>query len=974
VAISIMCICGQQYRVREECAGQQVRCTCGQVLTVPMPPQSVRPAPQPRAAVPAPVSLSRSRTRIDEVLPVDDPPPRHAPSGGSNVVVWLLVGLAVLLLVGGAVTVVVMLSGSTDGTPMASGKDSGPVRDDKLPRDGDPPRNDNPARDGNVRRDDGPGPLPIEGVKDELTLAPEVAPTTPPPATWEKKHTAPIRSVAFSRDGRHALSASGPINSVQAAAPGGDDKSVRLWDARTGKQLKVLDGFKDGLSAVAFSPGGRFAVLGSAGKWEGTTWVAAADHNVHLWDVQEGRELIIRGKGDEGDDPDAEKKKSAARYKGHTSDVYTVAFSPDGRLVASGSLGGAVILWDFDGTERKRYQIPQTAGAVFGTAFSPRGDLLVTGHPVDMKARIVEAATGNVVRELTGHTDAIHCVAWSPDGKYIATGSGWRSLPTGWEPGTKDYTVRLWDAETGAEVHRFTGHTNMVSSVAFTPDSRRILSASHDLTVRLWDIESKREVLAFKGHTAPVRSVAVSPDGRYALSGGDDATLRLWEMPVTVRDLVDVAKRKDLAALIRLAGDVSKMGPESRAAIPPLLDMLKDADLVGRKTILKILDQLGAPDRSELNKLIALLDRGSSTEARLYAAGAVGKMGAAAAPAVAALAGAVKDADIEVCRRAAKSLGDIGPEAKSAAPALREALTTGDKDLVILAAESLGKSLAKGAETGTALAKLLDSDSAEVRTAALKSLEQLGPEGVSCGKLLKLIGDSDMTVSKSGIDLLNKKEGALTDADVGEMRAALKGDNVRTLAAVVDCLTRAGATAKAAVPEIVALAKHPNEGMRLAALKAVEAIDPDGLALTEARVGALKDRDRKLRELAAVALANARSVDAKILKAEVLPVLIEALKPETPDDLKNDGPWVQASEALMKVGKPHIDVLMSALDTYKGRDEAKGYARIRILTVIKGFGKVPNATKYLAKLIEIQKTDPFPTVRAAADAARRAIQ
>ncbi|KAM3076313.1 WD repeat-containing protein 88 [Clarireedia jacksonii] len=220
----------------------------------------------------------------------------------------------------------------------------------------------------------------------------------------------------------------------------------------------------------------------------------SSDDTVRLWDAVLGTALQT--------------------LKGHTGSVYSVAFSPDGKQVVSGSGDDTVRLWDAV-LGAALQTLKGHTSYVYSVAFSPDGKQVVSGS-YDNTVRLWDAVLGTALQTLEGHTDDVSSVAFSPDGKQVVSGSD-------------DHTVRLWDDVLGAALQTLEGHTGYVISVAFSPDGKQVVSGSYDNTVRLWDAVLGTALQTLKGHTGSVYSVAFSPDGKQVVSSSSDNTVRLWD-------------------------------------------------------------------------------------------------------------------------------------------------------------------------------------------------------------------------------------------------------------------------------------------------------------------------------------------------------------------------------------------------------------------------------------------------------------
>uniref|UniRef100_UPI001061F533 nSTAND1 domain-containing NTPase n=1 Tax=Candidatus Thiosymbion oneisti TaxID=589554 RepID=UPI001061F533 len=189
-----------------------------------------------------------------------------------------------------------------------------------------------------------------------------------------------------------------------------------------------------------------------------------------------------------------------------------IAWSPDGKQMATGQSDGSIRIWDA-ATGRPLHKLTGHDKSVTSVAFSPDGKRLASAS-TDNTVRLWDPVTGEPIRTLTGHEDMVWSVAFSPDGKRLASGSD-------------DGTLRLWDAASGEPIRILTGHENVVRSVDFSPDGKRLASGSSDRTLRLWDATSGELIRTLTGHGSMVTAVAFSPDGKWLASGSADGTLRL---------------------------------------------------------------------------------------------------------------------------------------------------------------------------------------------------------------------------------------------------------------------------------------------------------------------------------------------------------------------------------------------------------------------------------------------------------------
>ncbi len=303
-------------------------------------------------------------------------------------------------------------------------------------------------------------------------------------APGEGPHTDEVNAVVVTPDGRLAVS-------------GSRDKTIKIWDIKSGKLVTTYETPKE-VNSVTVTTDGKKILFGTVGEYvQQGLQIAEIDSRVYLWNLESGEEI--------------------ASFR-HDGGVYAVAMTPNERYIVSGSGTGNVKVWNMESREEEvtfgydKLGVP----GVYSLAITPDGQQIisVSGHG---NMTLWDLKSGKEVVTFSGHNQIIKTLAITSDGRLVVSGS-------------YDKTLKVWDVISGKELATLKGHNGKVNAIAVTHDGHLATSGSSDNTLKIWDLACNCELHTLKGHTGKVCDVAITPDGKYILSASADKTLKMWSL------------------------------------------------------------------------------------------------------------------------------------------------------------------------------------------------------------------------------------------------------------------------------------------------------------------------------------------------------------------------------------------------------------------------------------------------------------
>ncbi|MDZ8224626.1 MAG: WD40 repeat domain-containing protein [Nostoc sp. ChiVER01] len=295
-------------------------------------------------------------------------------------------------------------------------------------------------------------------------------------------HTGTVKSLAFTPDSKILVSGGAENEGV-----------IRLWNLAKGKKLANINkAHQTAIESLVISPDGQ------------TLASCSDDNTINLWNLKNF--------------------KFTRSFVGHTSNVLSLAVSPDSKVLISGALDG-IRIWDLL-QQRPLGTLVRFDNLIYTLALSPDGQTLASGDNKGV-IKLWNLSTGKLISEFVAHDNAVTSVVFTPDGQTLATAS-------------RDRTVKLWNINTGELVRTLTGHNNWVNAIAINPDGQTLASAGRD-GIKLWNLTTGELINTLSEHTDWVSAIAFSPDGKILASGGFDKQIKIWGNP---QNLINSARTK----------------------------------------------------------------------------------------------------------------------------------------------------------------------------------------------------------------------------------------------------------------------------------------------------------------------------------------------------------------------------------------------------------------------------------------------